>query len=130
MGAGVMTRSPSIAPLIERYFVQRLMHQRGVSPHTVASYRDTFRLLLRFAQRRLGKPPSHLDLADLAAPFIIAFLDDLDAGRALGAKTLNLRLTAVRAFFRFLPFEEPASQNGSASCRGRVGRSVYITAVP
>src|SRR3546814_9358488 len=73
MGAGVMTRSPSIAPLIERYFVQRLMHQRGVSPHTVASYRDTFRLLLRFAQRRLGKPPSHLDLADLDAPFIIAF---------------------------------------------------------
>src|SRR3546814_6045823 len=84
MGAGVMTRSPSIAPLIERYFVQRLMHQRGVSPHTVASYRDTFRLLLRFAQRRLGKPPSHLDLADLDAPFIIAFLDDLEAGRAIG----------------------------------------------
>src|SRR3546814_9820384 len=48
------------------------------SPHTAASYRDTFRLLLRFAQRRLGKPPSHLDLADLDAPFIIAFLDDLE----------------------------------------------------
>src|SRR3546814_1426893 len=85
------------------------MHQRGVSPHTVASYRDTFRLLLRFAQRRLGKPPSHLDLADLDAPFIIAFLDDLEAGRAIGAKTRNLRLTAIRAFFRFLAFEEPAS---------------------
>src|SRR3546814_7105383 len=106
MGAGVMTRSPSIAPLIERYFVQRLMHQRGVSPHTVASYRDTFRLLLRFAQRRLGKPPSHLDLADLDAPFIIAFLDDLEARRAIGAKTRNLRLTAIRDFFSFLAFAD------------------------
>src|SRR3546814_19329693 len=67
MGAGVMT-SPSIAPLIERYFAERLMHQRGASPHTVASYRDTFRLLLRFAQRRLGKPPSHPELSDLDAP--------------------------------------------------------------
>lgn len=104
-----MTRSPSIAPLIERYFAQRLMHQRGVSPHTVASYRDTFRLLLRFAHRRLGKPPSHLDLADLDAPFIIAFLDDLEVDRAIGTKTRNLRLTAIRAFFRFLAFEEPAS---------------------
>ncbi|WP_254515859.1 hypothetical protein [Novosphingobium sp. G106] len=84
VGAGVMTRSPPIAPLIERYFAQRLMHQRGVSPHTVASYRDTFRLLLCFAQRRLGKPPSDLDLADLDAPFIIAFLDDLEADRAIG----------------------------------------------
>jgi integrase/recombinase XerD len=104
-----MSSSPSIAPLIERYFAERLMHQRGVSPHTVSSYRDTFRLLLRFAQRRLGKPPSHLDLADLDAPFVVAFLDDLDAGRAIGAKTRNLRLTAIRAFFRFLAYEEPAS---------------------
>lgn len=104
-----MTQPPSIAPLIERFFAQRLMHQRGVSPHTIASYRDTFRLLLRFAQRRLRKAPSHLELADLDAPFIIAFLDDLEAGRAIGAKTRNLRLTAIRSFFRFLAFEEPAS---------------------
>lgn len=104
-----MTQPATISALIERFFTQRLIHQRGVSPHTVASYRDTFRLLFRYAQRTLGKAPSRLDLADLDAPFIIAFLDDLEAGRAIGARTRNLRLTAIRAFFRFLAFEEPAS---------------------
>ena len=52
-----MTQPSSIPALIERFFTQRLIHQRGVSPHTVASYRDTFRLLFRYAQRTLGKPP-------------------------------------------------------------------------
>ena len=100
---------PTILPaLIERFFTQRLMRQRAVSPHTVASYRDTFRLLLRFAQARLGKPPSSLEVGDLDAPFIVAFLDDLDAQRSISASTRNLRLTAIRAFFRFVAFEEPA----------------------
>jgi len=104
-----MTQSPSIALLIERFFTQRLIHQRGVSQNTVASYRDAFRLLFRYAQCTLGKPPSQLDLADIDAPFIIAFLDDLEVNRAIGVATRNLRLTAIRAFFRFLAFEEPAS---------------------
>ena len=77
-------------------------------PPTVASYRDTFRLLLRFAQARLGKSPSSLDLADLDAPFVVAFLDDLDACRSTSPSTRNLRLTVIRAFFRFVAFEEPA----------------------
>jgi integrase/recombinase XerD len=99
----------SILPaLIERFFTQRLMQQRNASPHTIASYRDTFRLLFAFAQARLGKPPSRLDLSDLDARFIGAFLDDLEASRSIGIKTRNLRLTAIRAFLRFVALEEPA----------------------
>ena len=94
--------------LIERFFTQRLIQQRCVSPHTVASYRDTFRLLLKFAHCRLRKRPSDLELADLDAPFVVAFLDHLETQRAIGANTRNLRLTAIRAFFHFVAFEEPA----------------------
>ena len=103
-----MTGGATLPPLIERFFTQRLMQQRNASPHTIASYRDTFRLLFAFTQTKLGKPPSRLDLADLDAPFICAFLDDLEAGRSVGIKTRNLRLTAIRAFFRLVALEEPA----------------------
>lgn len=94
--------------LIERFFTQRLMHQRNASAHTIASYRDTFRLLFKFAQATLHKAPSSLEMADLDAPFVITFLDDLEANRAASVNTRNLRLTAIRAFFRFISFEEPA----------------------
>lgn len=103
-----MTGTPILPSLIERFFTQRLIQQRNASPHTIASYRDAFRLLFAFAQARLGKAPSQLDLVDLDAPFIGAFLDDLEASRSIGAKTRNLRLTAIRAFFRFAALEEPA----------------------
>lgn len=103
-----MTGAAILPALIERFFTQRLMQQRNASPHTIASYRDTFRLLFAFAQARLGKPPSRLDLAELDAPLIGAFLDDLEVSRAIGIKTRNLRLTAIRAFFRYAALEEPA----------------------
>lgn len=103
-----MSAASILPALIERFFIQRLMQQRNASPHTIASYRDTFRLLFAFAQARLGKPPSRLDLTDLDAPFIGAFLDDLEASRSIGIKTRNLRLTAIRAFLRFVVLEEPA----------------------
>jgi integrase/recombinase XerD len=67
----------NVATLIERYFTERLMRQRNVSANTIASYRDTFRLLFTFAQARLRKPPSALALNDLEAPFVGAFLTDL-----------------------------------------------------
>jgi integrase/recombinase XerD len=98
----------NVATLIERYFTERLMRQRNVSANTIASYRDTFRLLFTFAQARLRKPPSALALDDVDAPLIGAFLTDLEAKRGASAKTRNLRLTAVRSFFRFVSFEEPA----------------------
>lgn len=94
--------------LIERFFTQRLMRQRNVSPHTVAAYRDTFKLFLKFAHRKTGKSPSSLQLEDFDADLVVAFLDDLGIERQVSPATHNLRLTAIRAFFRYLAFEEPA----------------------
>ena len=102
-----MKSSGNVPTLIERYFSERLMRQRNVSANTIASYRDTFRLLFTFAQARLREPPSALALDDLDAPFISAFLEDLEK-RGAGIRTRNLRLTAIRSFFRFASFEEPA----------------------
>jgi integrase/recombinase XerD len=103
-----MKSSSNVATLIERYFTDRLMRQRNVSTNTIASYRDTFRLLFTFAQARLRKPPSALVLEDLDAPFVNAFLGDLEKKRGASIRTRNLRLTAIRSFFRFVSFEEPA----------------------
>ena len=103
-----MKTDVNVATLIERYFTERLRRQRDVSANTIASYRDTFRLLFTFAQARLRKPPSALALDDLDAPFIGTFLIDLETKRGASAKTRNLRLTAIRSFFRFASFEEPA----------------------
>jgi site-specific recombinase XerD len=103
-----MTGRPSFAPLLEGFFTQRLMRQRRASAHTIASYRDTFRLLLRFVQQRLSKVPSALMLDDIDAPLIVAFLDDLEAKRGITARTRNLRLTAIHSFFRYVAFEAPA----------------------
>src|SRR5215470_19599486 len=82
--------------------------QRKVSPHTIASYRDTFRLLLQFAQQRLHKAPSQLALADLDASLVGAFLEDPEKRRRNGARSRNLRLTAIRSFFRYAGLEAPA----------------------
>lgn len=103
-----MKPSCNIATLIERFFTDRLIRQRNVSANTIASYRDTFRLLFTVAQTRLRKPPSALALDDLDAPFISAFLADLETKRGASVRTRNLRLTAIRSFFRFVSFEEPA----------------------
>jgi integrase/recombinase XerD len=94
--------------LLERFFTQRLIAQRRVSSHTIASYRDTFRLLLQFVQKRLHKPPSGLTLTDLDPSAIGAFLDELEKERGNGARSRNLRLTAIRSFYRFAAYEEPS----------------------
>jgi len=99
--------SANFAALIETFFTDRLIAQRRVSPHTVASYRDTFRLLLKFAQKELGKPPSKLALTDLNAPLIGRFLDNLEKLRANASRSRNLRLTAIRSFFRYTALECP-----------------------
>ena len=102
-----MTARASFAVLLERFFTQRLMQQRQASAHTIASYRDTFKMLLQFVQRRLRKAPSTLALEDIDAPLVAAFLDDLEAARGVTARTRNLRLTAVHSFFRYVAFEAP-----------------------
>src|SRR6202171_4115620 len=102
-------REPANLPaLLQSFFTTRLMTQRKVSPHTIASYRDTFRLLLQFAQKRLRKAPSQLGLDDLEASLVDAFLEDLEKRRHNGARSRNLRLTAIRSFFRFAALEAPA----------------------
>jgi len=98
----------SLAPTLEAFFTQRLLTQRQVSPHTIAPYRDTFRLLLAFAQQRTGKAPSRLELADLDAPLIGDFLDHLEQGRRNSARTRNARLTAIHSLFRYAAVREPA----------------------
>jgi len=103
-----MTGRQDFATLLEGFFTQRLMRQRRASAHTIASYRDTFRLLLRFAHERLRKVPSALTLDDINAPLVIAFLDDLEVQRGITARTRNLRLTAIHSFFRYVAFEAPA----------------------
>ena len=88
-----MTPQPSFAALLEGFFTQRLIQQRQASRHTVASYRDTFRLLLQFAQQRLHKAPATLALEDIDAPLVTAFLNELEQVRGVTARTRNLRLT-------------------------------------
>lgn len=102
-------RDPTNLPtLLQSFFTIRLMTQRKVSPHTIASYRDTFRLLLQFAQKRLSKAPSQLELGDLNASLVRAFLDVLEKRRRNGSRSRNLRLTAIRSFFRYAALEAPA----------------------
>jgi site-specific recombinase XerD len=103
-----MSSAANFAALLQAFFTDRLMRQRRASPHTIASYRDTFRLLLEFAQKRLKKPPARLRLEDLDAPLIGAFLDDLQKKRGNTPRTRNVRLAAVRSFFRFAALQEPA----------------------
>ena len=94
--------------LLESFFTQRLMSQKRVSSHTIGSYRDTFRMLLDFAQKRLHKAPSCLSLEDLDAPLITTFLEYLEKSRGNVARTRNLRLTAIRSFFNYAAYQEPA----------------------
>ena len=103
-----MKPTSSFATLLQRFFTQRLMQQRQASPHTISSYRDTFRLLLRFAYKRLHKPPDHLAFEDINAPLVTAFLNDLAKTRAISVRARNLRLTEIRSFFRYAAFEPPS----------------------
>lgn len=103
-----MNDGPTFAGLLQGFFTQRLMKQRRASPHTIASYRDTFRLLLQFAQQRLRKAPSALAIDDINAPLVVGFLDELEKTRGIGARTRNLRLTAIHSFFRYVAFELPS----------------------
>ncbi len=100
--------SPVLVSLLQRFFTERLVRQQRASPHTIASYRDTFRLLLRFAQERLGREPSALALDDLDASSVSAFLDHVEQQRRNTARTRNVRLAAIHAFCRYVAISEPA----------------------
>ena len=102
-----MITATSLAPLLERFFTQRLMQQRQASPHTISSYRDTFRQFLTFAQQHLHQQPSRMNIEQIDAPLIVAFLDELEKKRGITVRSRNLRLTAIHSFFRYLAFELP-----------------------
>ncbi len=93
--------------LLQAFFSDRLLQQRHASPHTIVAYRDTFRLLLAYAQGQLGKAPSDLCLEDLDAELIGHFLQYLEQQRGNRARSRNLRLAAIRSFFRYAAFEVP-----------------------
>ena len=97
----------TLAPTLEAFFTERLIGQRHASPHTVAAYRDTFRLLLLFAQKETGKTPSALNLEDLNAPLVGSFLDYLESERGNGPRTRNARLAAIHSMFRFAALRHP-----------------------
>jgi len=102
---------PNIAfpALLQDFFQRRLIAERGVSAHTIASYRDTFELLLRYVEQRSGRSPSALKLEDLDAPVVLAFLDHIETERGNSPRTRNLRLTAIRSFMRYASVRDPTS---------------------
>jgi integrase/recombinase XerD len=100
--------SADLPSLLQSFFTDRLLRQRQASPHTIAGYRDCFRLLLHFAKARLGKMPSTLRVEDLDAPFIGLFLQHLESVRKNSARTRNVRLGAIHSFFQYVALEEPA----------------------
>jgi integrase/recombinase XerD len=97
----------ALAPALQAFFTDRLTRQRQASPHTIAAYRDTWRLLLGYAARHTGRQPSQLDLADLDAPLIGDFLDHLERERGNTARTRNARLAAVHSLFRYAALRHP-----------------------
>jgi integrase/recombinase XerD len=92
---------------IEAFFTDYLIRQKHVSPNTVSSYRDTFRLLFKYAAEAKKKMPSQFLISDFEAPFILSFLDHLEAQRRASARSRNQRLAAIRSFFRFLSLNTP-----------------------
>jgi integrase/recombinase XerD len=99
--------SPGFPALLESFFMDRLLRQRRASPHTVQSYRDTFRLLLAFTQQHLKKAPSTLALDDLDTPLIGAFLDHIEKDRGNSPRTRNARLAAIHSFFQYAALQAP-----------------------
>ncbi len=97
----------ALAPLLQGFFTDKLLRQRQASPHTVAAYRDTCRLLLEFAWRSTGIQPTQLDIADLDASLITAFLQHLETDRANTVATRNARLAAIHSLFRYAALRAP-----------------------
>lgn len=97
----------AIAPTVQAFFTERLARQRRASPHTIAAYRDTLRLLLAFAAERHHTPPSRLSFTDLDAPTIAAFLDHLQQQRGNSIRTRNARLAAIHSLFGFAALHHP-----------------------
>src|SRR6267378_6971717 len=115
-----MTGPALVGPHLQRFFTDHLITQRRLNPQTIASYRDTFRLLLQFVHRETGIEPASLPIVALDADRILTFLDGLEKDRHNAVASRNLRLTAIRSFFRMVALRDPAS----------VGMATRILAIP
>lgn len=104
-----MTPANRRFPALLQEFFQRLVTERDVSAHTIASYRDSVELLLGYKQQQTGRAPSALTLEDLDAPLVLAFLEHLENVRGNSARTRNLHLTAIRSFMRYAPLCAPTA---------------------
>ena len=113
----------ALAPTIQAFFTQRLVQERNASPHTIAAYRDTIKLLLRFAAARTGRQPSTLDVSDLDADTIAAFLDHLQTERNNSARTRNARLAAVHSLYRYAALRHPEPDS---TAKEGVGLSIVL----
>ena len=102
-----MKTDANFSKLLQAFFTDRLMNQQQASPNTIATHRDTFRLLALFAQKCLNKSPTNLSVEELDAPFISDFLDHLEKERGNTARTRNVRLAAIHSFFRYIALNEP-----------------------
>ena len=102
-----MKHSATLPVLLQSFFTDRLYKEKKVSPHTVASYRDTFRLLINFVSEKKDKSPDAFLLSDLGADLIRSFLEDLEARRKICARSRNQRLAAIRAFYHYASFLVP-----------------------
>jgi integrase/recombinase XerD len=109
-----------VGPLLQIFFMEHLCNHKRLSPQTVKSYRDTFRLLLQYLQATMAKKPSALSITDLDAPVILSFLENLEQQRHNQAQSRNVRLTAIRSFFRLVAMRDPAS----------VGVATRVLAIP
>ena len=101
--------SPTFAALVQGFFTEHLTQQRALSPRTVASYRDSFVLFLRFAEKTLRKPATTMTLSDMTPSLIMAFLDHLEKQRQNTTRSRNARLSAIRAFMKFAGHRDVSS---------------------
>src|SRR4029453_9454211 len=104
-----MTHNNSIAPHLQAFFADYLCRQKRLSPQTIVSCRDTFRLLLTFLREHTGVEPSALRIADVDAPAVLGFLDYLEQQRGNSVRSRNIRLAAIRSFFRLVALRDPDS---------------------
>ena len=105
----MIAESSLLGPHLQAFFSQYLRVQKRASPETVASYRDTFQLLLQFVRSTRRIEPSSLHLKDLDAPLVLSFLEHLEMQRNNSVRSRNLRLSAIRSFFRLVTLRDPAS---------------------
>jgi integrase/recombinase XerD len=103
----LLTNPAKFAALVQRFFAERLLQQKNASPRTIAAYRDTFRLLLSYAERKIGKPPAKLALIDFDVAMVLNFLEYLESERHNTVRTRNARLATIRAFAHYVALQCP-----------------------